>query len=102
MIQRKYEVKNHTVTERVCTEAHMICDICKKTEITGHHWSVHTFHSDWGNDSIDSHEYFDVCSIECLQQKLDEYVKESNNGYNTQEIIVEHKKGVYIPDVIKQ
>ena len=99
MIKKTYEVKEHLVTEKVCTEAHMICDICCKTEISGHHWYIRTFHNDWGNDSCDSVEGFDVCSIDCLKQKLDEYANESNNEYNTMEIEVEHKK--FVPDLFK-
>lgn len=83
-VNRKYEVKEHTVTEKVCVEEHRVCDICgKEMMLKGRHWELTTGHNDWGNDSIDSIERFDVCSEECLRKKFDEYVKESNNPYNT-------------------
>lgn len=44
-----------------------------------------------GNDSIESYEYFDVCSEKCLREKFDEYVKNSGkNDYNTMFFEVEH------------
>jgi len=45
------------------------CDYCGK-EVKGvypktwHHFDSH--HSDWGNDSRESYEYFDVCSPRCF------------------------------------
>ena len=50
------------------------CDCCKKiSEGPGfpdswHHFSSH--HDDWGNDSIDSFEYYHVCSVECYIEIL--------------------------------
>ena len=32
-----------------------------------------------GNDSIESYEYFDVCSSECLRKKFEEYVEDSGD-----------------------
>lgn len=49
------------------------CDICKK-EITGKFWNLTTHHHDWGNDSIDSYEHFDLCSRECINKALDDYI----------------------------
>lgn len=49
------------------------CDICGK-EITGKFWRLTTHHNDWGNDSIDSYEYFDLCSRECINRALDNYI----------------------------
>lgn len=92
MIKEKFEVKEHVVTERVLVGKTMFCDICNKEIEKGHgYWDVHTCHNDWGNDSCESHEYFDVCSIECLKVKFNEYAEESSNDdYNTMEIRVEH------------
>lgn len=50
------------------------CDICGK-EITGKFWQLTTHHHDWGNDSIDSYEYKDLCSRECINKALDDYIK---------------------------
>lgn len=91
MIKKKYEVKEHVVTERVLVEEKMFCDICSK-EIPkeSEYWRVSTHHSDWGGDSYESFEKFDVCSAECLMTKFNEYAKESSEPYNTMEIEVEH------------
>lgn len=89
-VNRKYEVKTHTVTEKVCVEEQRVCDICGvEMELKSRHWVLTTSHSDWGNDSIDSYEHFDVCSEDCLRKKFDEYVKESNNPHNTMRFAVE-------------
>ena len=36
---------------------------------------IHTWHSDWGNDSIDSHEYGDYCP-ECAKEVVAEYIED--------------------------
>lgn len=58
------------------------CDICKK-EITGKFWNLTTYHSDWGNDSVDSYEHFDLCSRECINKALDDYINNCKTS-NTQ------------------
>lgn len=35
--------------------------------------NIHTWHSDWGNDSIDSHEYKDYCQ-KCAKEVISEYI----------------------------
>ena len=53
------------------------CDVCGKTIKPGQSfWDLSTSHSDWGNDSIDSHQEFDLCSEECVQKKLKDYFKD--------------------------
>ena len=56
------------------------CDICKK-EITGKFWRLTTHHNDWGNDSIDSYEHFDLCSRECINRALDDYIDDCKDSY---------------------
>ena len=91
MIKEKFELKEHVVTERVLVERKLICDICGKEIKNGNgYWEVETHHNDWGNDSVESYEHFDVCSIECLKKKFDEYCDDSNYDYNTRQIEVEH------------
>ncbi len=55
------------------------CDICGKksdeAEPDGWHETYHG-HEDWGGDSIDSMEYFDVCSPKCYIKLLNKSVKE--------------------------
>ena len=48
------------------------CNVCGKA-IDGKYWTLATSHRDWGNDSIDSFEYFDLCSKKCVSEKLNEY-----------------------------
>lgn len=67
------------------------CDVCgkvimKKNEkrivfSIGDYWTLTTGHHDWGNDSCDSIEFFDLCSRECLTSKFDEYVKLGGSAY---------------------
>lgn len=90
MIKQKYEER--TVTRRVLVDQEVFCDVCRnKIGRYKGYWKCHTWHDDWGNDSVDSHEYFDICSIECLMKKFEEYCAESSQGdYNTLQIEVEH------------
>ena len=81
-VKKEYETKTHTVTEKVLVKETRYCDVCNK-EIKGSYWQLTTHHNDWGNDSIESYEYFDVCSKECMREKFEEYLEDSDNDYNT-------------------
>ena len=89
MIKTQYAVKTHIVTENVPILEKQYCDRCGK-EITGHYYSLITHHSDWGNDSSESFEYMDLCSVECLANEFEKYCSESNNPYNSMQFEVEH------------
>ena len=83
------------------------CNICKKIiykrscanspelpknlEQTSY-WEVTTGHNDWGNDSGDSIEHFDICSPECLNKIMTKYIKRSNSNFNTEYIEIEHTR----------
>jgi len=69
---REYKSVEKLVTIKV--EEIVKCDFCGK-EITGKFWQLTTHHNDWGNDSIDSYEHFDLCSRECINRALDDYIK---------------------------
>ena len=57
------------------------CDVCKKViPPKSTIWYLTTHHHDWGNDSIDSFEYFDLCSKECVDKKYEEYFKECESS----------------------
>ena len=90
MRNNKYEERQ--IIQKVLVETEIICDICcKHIGYRKGYWKVHTWHDDWGNDSIESHEHFDVCSTECLIDKFKEYCDESSSSaYNTMQIEVEH------------
>ena len=100
MVKRTYETKTYTKTENVMTSEKRYCDICGR-EITGHHWRIRTGHYDWGNDSCDSIEYFDVCSVDCFRAVFEDYVKKSNNNMNTEYFEVEHKRWMDVKGEIK-
>lgn len=52
-----------------------VCDVCKK-KIVGDYWYLSTHHHDWGNDSIESYEHYDLCSEVCIDIKLNEYLED--------------------------
>lgn len=90
MIKSKYEER--TVIKRILVAQEVFCDVCRnKIGRNKGYWKCHTWHDDWGNDSVDSHDYFDICSTACLMKKFKEYCAESSQSdYNTQQIEVEH------------
>jgi len=77
------------------------CDICGNSihavDRIGNYnyYLIHTFHNDWGNDSIDSHEYFDACSPECVMKFTERYIKNSfKDMYNSRQINIEHVRAL--------
>lgn len=75
------ETKEVTETKEVVI-AHK-CDVCGK-EHKGNYFpdDWHSFsssHNHWGNDSVDSLEYHEVCSPKCYIKKLGECVDEFEN-----------------------
>lgn len=91
-VKKEYEIKTHTITEKVCVKETMYCDVCNGIiDDNKSYWELTTGHHDWGNDSCDSIEHFDICSEDCLRKKFDEYAKESGDGWhNTMYFEVEH------------
>lgn len=90
-VKQHYETMTHEVTERVLIGETMYCDICGKEikKDTGY-WNVTTGHHDWGNDSHESIEHFDVCSDSCLLMKFSGYINASyRDDFNTKYIEVE-------------
>lgn len=78
--EKQVEIK--TVSERQVE--YIRCDKCKKKiipckykEKQNQYVHIHTCHSDWGNDSIDSHEYHDYCT-ECAKEVVAEYIGRMN------------------------
>lgn len=88
-VKREYETKTYTKTEEVMVSEKRYCDICRK-EITDHHWHILTGHNDWGNDSCESVETYDICSEACLREALEKYINVSNKDRNTQYMEVLH------------
>ena len=78
------------------------CDICGKEippavipfrygEPGYDYYEVTMHHHDWGNDSVDSYEYFDACSPDCAYKLWERYIHYSTGVKNTMCIEVEHK-----------
>ena len=77
----------------VIIDGKIICDYCRKVILqksmintleygNSYKWfHMITGHRDWGNDSIDSMETFDLCSRECLMNKMNEIMDEYNDSY---------------------
>lgn len=97
---KKYDyIEKQVVKKEPCIE-YLICDICdtliKKSNIGNRvksnnlvEWYfVRTGHNDWGNDSCDSVESFEVCP-ECLNKVFHEYFKRST-GRNSEYMNIEH------------
>jgi hypothetical protein len=57
------------------------CDFCgKETDKNPFDWySFDHHHGDWGNDSVESYEYFDVCSTECFKGQLQKSLNDIGN-----------------------
>lgn len=93
-VKKHYEVMAHEVIEKVCVGETMTCDVCKKEILKGSgYWNVTTGHNDWGRDSIDSIEHFDICSEICLMSKFSDYLDESGgDDYNTEYIKIERDR----------
>lgn len=72
MMKKEYEERITTKTENILISKRMYCDKCGK-EINGDYFMVTTGHYDWENDSGDSIEFSDYCSVKCLNSAMNEY-----------------------------
>lgn len=86
----KMITKKGKITEQI------ICDVCGKiiadvNKPKIRYWELTTHHTDWGEDSIYSYEYFDLCSQDCIRTKLEEYL-ESCKTSDTFEFDLEQAK----------
>ena len=70
------------------------CDKCGKKiipreykEKENRYIHVHTWHHDWGHDSVESHEYYDYC-MDCSKEAIVEYI---NNIPMTGELELSHE-----------
>lgn len=93
-ITERKEVTHVTVDEVIVGRK---CDICgsdiRKTDLATiyNYFVIHTWHSDWGYDSVDSHEYRDACCPDCVMKFAKEYIEDAfERPYNTHEIEIEH------------
>lgn len=80
------------------------CDVCNKElspvyysfygqndrkEDAYNFYQITTSHNDWGNDSIDSYEYFIACCPDCALKFMEKYLKENFKLGNTKHIEIE-------------
>ena len=73
-------VSTEIVTNRINKLTHVECDECAKKIVAGVYDSdstryirVHTWHNDWGNDSVESHKYYDLC-LECAAKFVSSHI----------------------------
>ena len=81
------------VKARIRKLEYVRCDECGKIILPGKYKDIkssyvriHTWHNDWGNDSIESHEYGDYCK-NCAKVFIAKYIEEANG---TEELELEH------------
>lgn len=91
-ITEKKEVTHVSVDEVIVGRK---CDICGKNieKRNGfyNYFVIHTWHHDWGNDSIESHRYKDGCCPECVMKFTQEYIEDSfANPLNSHEMEISH------------
>jgi len=106
----KFDYIEKQIIDKVPSTKYLICDICKRLiykqnmdskriNIKPVHWyEVTTGHYDWGNDSCDSIEHYDVCP-KCLNKVFHEYFNRSSKGSNTEYINIEHNYTSYYDDI---
>ena len=87
------------------------CDICNKTiysytfgkaktpgatleEVK--YWHAYTGHYDWGNDSVDSIEHFDLCSPQCCKELMGRYIEENCTESRTAYLNISKETKSYI------
>lgn len=78
------ETTREVVKQTVRKVEYIRCDKCNKKilpskyrEKKNNYIHIHTWHNDWGNDSIDSHKRNDYCK-DCAKQVVAEYISTSN------------------------
>lgn len=72
------EIHNVTLEKEVIIG--IKCDICGR-DIHGRYWTLISGHRDWGNDSCDSVEHFELCSEKCVQSKIKDYFKDCEHSH---------------------
>lgn len=85
------ETKIITEPRKISYVVGIRCDRCgdniKESEV---YYNVVTHHNDWGNDSIDSYEDFDLCS-DCYLPFTENYFKKATG---TEEINISREKNI--------
>lgn len=101
MKKTNIETKSYTEKRKIKTREKIICDVCgcviydtdQDQEQKGiKFYRTTMYHSEWGNNSIDSFEYDDICSGPCLLSKVTEYAKDAEGNYPSMELEIEYKE----------
>ena len=94
MIYLGEETTREVVKQTVRKIEYIRCDKCNKKilpskyrEEKSSYIHIHTWHNDWGNDSIDSHERNDYCK-DCAKEVVAEYISRARG---TEELELENK-----------
>lgn len=91
MLIQTFKKKRVTKVKNVVIDEKTICDECgKEIDTEKGYFKLNTFHSDWGTDSGDSYESFDICGGDCLRKRLNTYIDLSGQGRNSQQFQVKH------------
>ena len=100
-----YQEKRQTVIREVVVGKK--CDVCFKDipptsrkfpRVSHPYFGITTHHSDWGNDSVDSFEYFHACSPACALKLATEYLNEDFDGHHSREIEIKHHGAWFMPE----
>ena len=102
----KIQYKSAIIKQKIPYITELYCDKCKKVirqsvydefkDIREVQYSnpiewykVTTGHHDWGHDSIDSIEHFDIC-MDCIDDVFAEFKDRASGGLNTEYIEINH------------
>ena len=75
-----YKKETKEVVEQKKIIVAVVCDNCGReyrcNEMPQDWHTILSYHNEWGNDSGDSHEGHQVCSLNCYKEKLTEVVND--------------------------
>ncbi len=69
------EIEIKKVIKKYRSLEYIRCDVCGK-KLSGKYYSVSISHNDWGNDSIDSLKFIDICH-DCVGDYAKKYLDEA-------------------------
>jgi hypothetical protein len=85
-------VETKVITKRKID--YITCDCCKKViepsdygDDKNQYTKVNTWHNDWGNDSVESHEMYEYC-VDCAKKVVAEYIE---NASGSEELKLENR-----------
>lgn len=88
------EIQVEVKTKTIRKVMYIRCDKCGKKILPGQYRSdanqyvrIHTWHNDWGNDSVESHRHGDYCK-ECARFFVSTYIDKMDG---TEELELENK-----------